>query len=879
MKNKLLSSSVLALALLLSACNQPNTPVDSSGEESKTGPIFTSEEPIEGELANGSFDLSGFTWQEKSKIVAALEKYAMENHSAGIPLYDDASYQQFSKRVRLPSTRYLTNYGFGVGYGTIEGLEMYDGDIYETVDEWKSYFHGYTNTDSGTFNGWDATGADVSDRMSMIASSYFGVKANDENTDYYWVGSLSKTDAPIMLNEEGEEVDLSGLDEDEMNAKTSQFWRVKLHTGAGYTYHYDGKSDLKAIYDGKEVEIEDYLTPFRTMLDNKLTRYAELVSDAGGLQGAMEYVYDSTKQQEAKTDWTKSGVGVQISPDGDGLDFSFIQPKSLTYARTNLSSMLYSPVPQSFIDAVGVSNYGKIVEGETPFENVLCFGAYIPESYQSQKLITYKRNAEYYEASDYHYAGYKEVIFSGDQSDVLAYDAFLNNELDEVTIPVSQIEAHKSEGYKTEGSTIIKLNLNTCTEEEWNYYFGPNGTTYKHPKEQAWDVKPIMSNDNFINGIYFAINRPKYAEKAGRNPAMGYLSNAYMLDPAGKVSYRSSEAGEGVLNPYNEVAGEENFGFSEAAAQALFGLAAKEMIEGGYYDADELIEIEGLYRYQSTIDNIGKYVAQDIQDNFNKGAAAAGYPSLKLKVNLKVGGSTYTETYTKMDHGEFDFAEGAISGNVLNPLEFMNTLSTTKSLHQGFNLNWGHRTDVVQAKHPAVYTWEEDGETKGGLWSYDALYNSAQGFTPVEDGCSVDIASNESIYARGDNIIWRAEFPSVATDDEGKSLFTFKLNDFAVLTANSGTPGGENGGGYYVRNALISTDENGYIMVTVKKSEITSVAAQVASSEGKTQNVFIFWFTLVYSVKLESGTITKAKQIITSVVNFTDVGMQPVGAN
>lgn len=875
MSKKILHAGVLAVALMLTSCG--GNPTDPSSSQR---PSSSEDKPVVGNLASGSFDLSTMPWQEKSKIVAALESYAMTNHSAGIPLYDDASFEQFSKRVKLPSTHYLTNYGFGVGYGSISGDEMYNGPLLESNAKWRSYFHGYTNTDSGTFNGWDATGADVSDRMSMISSSYFGVKANDDNTDYYWVGSLATQNEPIMLDEDGNVVDLSGLSDDEREAKTSQFWRVPLHFGEGYSYRYVGKTDLQTKYDGRDIALEDYLTPFKMMLNHQLVRYSNLVSDADGLQGAMEYVYDKSKQELAKDDWTKSGVGVQLSPDGDGLDFAFIQPKSITYARTNLSSQLYSPVPESFIDDIGgISNYGKIGTGSPDsssiFDNILCFGAYVPEYWEQGKEIVFKKNETYYEADDFHYDGYTEVVFSGEKSDELAYKAFLNNELDEVTIPSNYIDAHKNDPqvYRTEGSTIIKLNINSCTQEEWDYYFGPNGNTHPHNEKEAWPVKPIMSNEDFLNGMYFAINRKLYADKAGRNPAMGYLSNAYMLDPAGKTSYRSSEAGKAVLARYDQAAGEGNYGYNAAYAQTLFKNAAKQLVEAGYYDEDETIEITGLYRYQTTIDNIGKYVAQDIEESFNKGAAEAGYPSLKLDINLEVGGSSYTDTYTRMDHGEFDFAEGAISGNVLNPLSFMNTMSTTKALHQGFNLNWGHRTDLVQ-KNPCHYEFVEDGVTRGGNWSFDALYNASQGFTVVDEGVTTPIASNETFMESkdGTTIIWRAEFPANATDEDGNSLFNFSLSDFAVLTSDSGTPND----GMYVSNARISQDNNGYITIRVKKDDIINTAASVASRSGKTQKVFEFWFTLVYSIKLPSGTITKATQVITAPQQFSNFKIDPV---
>lgn len=845
--------------------------------------------------AEGTFDYSQLSWKDKSKILAQLEKYSLENHTAGIPLYDDASFEQFSQRITLPSTKYLTNYGFGVGYGTIDSTKlMYNGAIDEANDAWKTYFHGYTNTDSGTFNAWNSTGSDVSDRASMITSSYFGVKAAKDNSSYSWVGSLSTKDAPVMLSDfdtfdsdgnlkkaatettinSDNTVTRTNVDGSTVNIAyeeaTSQYWRVYVHTGEGYTYHTAPTSKWKTKYDGRQVALDDYLTPFKALLLNNLARTAETISDTSGFQGAMSFFYNNNK---ASTAWTKSGVMIQTghNTNGDYIDFGFIQPKSVSYARTALSSSLYSPLPSEFLtDVGGATNYGTI--GKTSdnkyddvFDNILFFGPYIPEYWQQKKQIAYQRNSDYYEASDYHFDGYTEVVFEGSTADTAAYTAFLNNQLDEVTIPVSQLKDHKNDPtvLRTEGSTIIKMNLNTTTAEEWEYYFGEDGVIHTHPSNKYWDSKPIMADDDFLTGLYFAINRKELADAAGRNPAMGYLSSAYMLDPAGVTSYRGSDYGKAVLYPYQYTANNE-YGYSKAVAENYFKRAGDTMISNGYYHSGDKIEITGVYRYQSTIDNLGNYIKAYVEDAFNEANKSNG---LTIQLKLITGGNNYTDTYTKMDNGEFDFAEGAISGNVLNPLEFMNTLSSTKALNQGFNLNWGHRTDSLsEGQKPAMYD--------GKAFSYDALWNASQGFTPVEEGLATPVGSNAKVTYVNKKIHFQANFPETATDEQGNSLFKFAIKDFAIIGA---VQEGGFDAGYYADTPALKVSGNGYVYFDYDPASVQSrlnmMASQVAS--GSTIEYFRLYFTLVYSIALDSGTITKTVQMDVGgpVENF---GLTPV---
>ena len=72
---------------------------------------------IDASPADGGFNYasaSGKTAIEKrTEILGALEKNAMDNHLTGITLFENGGYVKYKSRVNLPTTNYITGYGFG----------------------------------------------------------------------------------------------------------------------------------------------------------------------------------------------------------------------------------------------------------------------------------------------------------------------------------------------------------------------------------------------------------------------------------------------------------------------------------------------------------------------------------------------------------------------------------------------------------------------------------------------------------------------------------------------------------------------------------------------------------------------------------------------
>lgn len=780
-KTAILASVGCMAALLLAACDDPKP----SSTSSNTGTDTSSSNPtIDGVLASGIYNFQGADVQTKADLLAKMEGYAMDHHLAGIPLYDDSGYTLFTPRITLASEDYIPNYGFGVGESSLNPTgNMANGRPIASSTLYPNYFQSSALQDTGTFNYWDSQGEDVSGKNGMITASYFGVTMNDTKDGFVWRGELASVDRPIMLDENGNEVAYTA-------GATSRFWRVPVYTvddeaATGRKFRYsisDNASASVKEFDNRGIKLEDYITPFKAMLDNAMVRASGLITDSSGFAGASDYLYANPNSRN----W--DDVGIQLNEEKQSIDFEFVSPQTQFYAMYNLGSGLYSPIPQEYLDTIKTNTtvgakrfgvYGGSSEPTKNVDNLLSAGPYVVDSWELGKSCVYSRNENYHRASDIKFEGYVETVYKNEE---MVWQDFVAGKLDDVVLPSNHVEEGTTGQYAelahpTDGTTTLKINVNSCTEEEWEYYFGVNGTMNKHAASNYWDVKPIMSNDKFLDGVFFSIDRATLASTMGRKPALGYLSEAYKIDPETDLSYRDTDQAKAVLDEYASV---DPNGHDQEIAIGLFQSALEEEIAKGNYESGDVISLKFLWRYQETIDKIGTQLKGYIETTFNQAAQSYG---IQLEIDNQVAGPNYTDCYSKMDVGEYDFAEGAISGNVLNPIEFMSVICTN-SRSQGFTTNWGEITNKVSAVNPITYG-TDDASGKPLLWSYDALYTAANGAAIVRQGVDIKPIDSGSGLVSGNNSIISFTVPAI-TDENGDDLISYETSYVWLMFSSGG---------------------------------------------------------------------------------------------
>jgi ABC-type oligopeptide transport system substrate-binding subunit len=655
-------------------------------------------------LANGVFDYTAASFAEKGKMLGQLEKFAQDEFISGIPLYDNASNVLYNPRVTIPSDVFVTNYGFGVSEGTITAPLT---AAAEPVEAYRNYFHSWQQTEPVTLNIMNDDTSVVSDIAALFKLSYWSTRFNDDKSGYEWYPVLATGDRPVALN----------ANENGLATK----WRVPVRVGGDLRYSTLTTDAALTGFNGRAVELADYLTPFKLMLDNNFVRASDLGSATSGFKGVAEYLAEVAKGNAGNPDF--NSVGIKLNTALNAIEFELNRPLSPFYAMYSLSSNIYSPIPQAFIDAIGgPKEYGKPTEA---VDNLLSLGAYTMERWEPLKQIVFKKNTTSIESSRYNFAGYMYTIISGGA--LVAFNEFLAGKLDAVSIPATRLQEFLSDPRrrKTLGETTFKVQVNATNQERWEELFGENGSVLKTPVEEYYEVEPIMSNKDFLNGFYFAIDREGLAEYTGRNPAPYFFSDAYMIDPENGISYRSSDAG---LAAYEDRL-PETFGYSQELARAYFRKALNDLVASGDYlpgttQNPTQIVLDLHMQTQTSVDIEGSLLKFFVERVFNSIDTR-----FKLTLNTFATANWYDVYYNSMLTGQFDMAVGTISGNTLDPLNFMDTLMSDQ--RSRFTLSWG--ADTAEASQNIRYD--------GKAWSFAALYEASQSGAVVADGKSATLFS------------------------------------------------------------------------------------------------------------------------------------------
>lgn len=686
--------------------------------------------------ANGAYSFVSLTNEQKTEILGLLEAYAVRNGITGISLYENGGYVMYSERVQMGTETYIPGYGFG---------NLAEGNITspmanEANNNWKMYYHTYNASDPGTANYLNDKGSEVADFYSYFAASYFTTFMNKTKDGYDWVPELAK-EKPIAVN----------ADEDGLATK----WKFKVRTGEkdGLVYSTLSQKDDRKSFNGREVALEDYETAFKFLLtqSNHLARGAEMATakGAGAIKGALDF-YSATENGYSAEAWEKVGINTYVDEAGDAwFEYEFTSPLDQFYSMYYITSSLYQPIPQDFLDAVGVTGEGKEAvtnycgynkdKTYTPVDNSLALGSYVLEAWNTEEEVVYKKNPNYVFAdTKYKVQGvHINILPSATENRNAGFNEFLAGNIDSAGIPQDYLNEYKNDprARKTTGSSNFKLNVNACDEETWEQLFGVNGSVTKTASDKYWEVEPALSNNHFVQALSYSINRNEFADKRGSIASVDYLSSNYMSDPENGKSYANSQAHKDAVA--NLLDGTEN-GYNLQYARNYFKLALEELIAAGLYEEGTkenptVIELELAWMYPDDEDDFHKEIANYFETAFNHESVHGG--KFKLECKFWVGNKWSDVYYNKLMLGQYDIGFGSISGNSLNPLDFVGVLSSDPVISGEFTLNWGTNTNNPDADI-LVYN--------GMRWSYDALWQAANSVAIVVDGANTPVLGDTS---------------------------------------------------------------------------------------------------------------------------------------
>jgi len=172
----------------------------------------------------------------------------------------------------------------------------------------------------------------------------------------------------------------------------------------------------------------------------------------------------------------------------------------------------------------------------------------------------------------------------------------------------------------------------------------------------------------------------------------------------------------------------DGYGYSLEMARDYFRMALTEMEAEGAYtpgtkDDPTVIHIELAWMRPTQEETYHNELKNFFETAFNDDSVCGGV--YQLSADFWTGNVWSDVYYNKMMVGQFDIGFGSISGNSLDPIGFVNVLSSDQAISHSFTLNWG-----VDTNDPTVYPIVYDGLA----WSFDALYNAVNSKAIAQNG-------------------------------------------------------------------------------------------------------------------------------------------------
>ena len=684
-------------------------------------------------LANGIVSYKKESNAERTNILGILERYAVATGLCGVSLFENGSYVLYNPRITLGTENYIVGYGFGT---LAEGAITADLDN-EVNPAWKRYYHTYEVSDPKTANYLNDQGAQVGDLYGYIGAAFYTNFMNATKDGYDWVPELAK-EKPVPVND----ADGDGM---------CTTWRFEVKTGDDGLKYYSGSALAnRQAFTDRPVALEDYETAFKLLLTkkNNLYRGSELAnqSGAGGIAGAKAY-YNASEDGFNETAWADVGIKTYVENGKSYFEVTWLTEQTQFYCMYYIASSLYMPIPQDFLDLMVNPETGtpdfylgyNSDATESPVDNSLSLGAYYLERWDADQQIVYAKNPNYVFAdTKYAVQGVHVKIFTQAESDPNAgFLAFLNGDFDAAGIPQDYLDEYRTDPrtHTTTGTSNFKLNINACDQETWEYLFGVDGVVAQNAREDYWDLKPIMGNHHFIQGLSYSINRLQFASARGSIPAVDYLSSNYMSDPENGISYSTTAAHKAAVAQL--LTDTDGYGYSIELARDYFRLALSELEADGLYtpgtkENPTVIQIELAWMYPSHEENYHNEIKNFIETAFNDDSVCGGV--YKLECVFWVGNVWSDVYYNKLMVGQYDLGFGSISGNSLDPIGFIEVLSSNQDISGSFTLNWGVDTNSTDV-YPIVYD--------GYAWSFDALLEATNSKAIVADGKYADAVTIE----------------------------------------------------------------------------------------------------------------------------------------
>ncbi len=718
-----------------------------------------------GTIAKGEyFDYSGLDGVQRSKMAGIEESFLFNNGVAQINYMQDASYSLYSERLHSPfldKNYYVPGYGYGVlDYGTIDAPMTG-----ELTERFQYYLHSQfdASQEQGTFNYLASNNNSVSTLYSYISSTYFNQYVNEDETGASYQSGLSRLPAPEAVNP------------DENGASTT--WKIYLRVGGataneatgvtpGLNYRINTNDSVLKEFNNRPIQLKDYLTPFKLLATQKIGwfRGSEQAAEETvnrQIKGFSEFYASTAEATDLVSDEEfMSKVGVKIDSTDNSLTIEFNGKVSPDYAEYQLNGIWANPMSEEFIRALGGGDviagaaiYGaSSSDGKSPQDTTLSVGPYYLDYYESKKTIAYTKNESWPLTKDdygrdlYQIPGIHLNINSSLNTNPNAtIEMFEAGLTDSSNIPDEYWDKYLTSPLRRqeEGTSTYPMYINTWDKAWWDERFGPLN-------EKGWEVKPILSNNNFYKGLFVGLDRLGVSDYYHYSPTVDLMDPHAKVSPKAETTYNSSEDHQNALESAFGNSLDDLSLFKNNAAE-YFEVAIQEELDAGHYklgteESPTNIKIQfasadttnTIYRENLMFAGWSEAFNLAVTSHVNsEGVNDWVGPTGKPLITLSFEAERYSSAdSTAMNTGILDngvkigkYDGQGVWGVIGNPYDVLNNLSRYKSDDSStFTYGFGLDTSI-----PSKFVKYNDK-----YWSFDSLWQAANGGVLLdEDGKQV----------------------------------------------------------------------------------------------------------------------------------------------
>ncbi len=646
----------------------------------------------------GTYSFMFAETETRHELFAAMESYLLETMYGGIPVFSNSGYVMYSDRVDLPVDEWIPVMGWAATLGTLTAddstVEM-AGEVPGNPGEFT--FRMRLGQNPATLHQWiyrDATSADVIG-FFLDNMYYFTIDAEGESWELL----------PSMASDFPQPQDPTTLPS---GAVISDVWEVPLREGLKWFFHDDTLTNYPALADQDDIVAQDFIDTYKLAIDQGWFR---ALAGGGDFMTAPQEILNARAYRDGDAAWADVGLKAL---DDTTLEFTFVQPIDEWTVSYWLSSWVMTPIHIGLFDLLADDDLAYGVSPETTAYH----GPFYLEYYEADSTIDLIENPEFHSPDRYNITGIQYQIIASAE---VAFQAFLNGDFDSIGVPAAEVRNHVEDAFFVPGATTFRIMINMLQTQYRQDQMFPDSN---------YTPEPILGHPDFRKAMYFAIDREQLADSIVATPQQFLYTQQYLVDPANTdLAFRDSP--QGLPEVVGADLGWDTHGYAPDAATLYWESAISDMVERGYYNYGDVIEMDLLIFSGSVAQaTFGGLIKLFFESTFVYNVEGEDPIRVVIRPEAKDFPGIY---FDWMMTGRFDLSIGGISGSTLNAASFMDVFADDN--RGGFTLNWGIDTStpniLVEVYNPVTEQMEEQ------LWSFNAIQLGMVGTVTVEDGWEV----------------------------------------------------------------------------------------------------------------------------------------------